>query len=333
MKFVFMEKPIDSMEELAGKVNATLQSGKEELNVVIKDIKNEEIEEINSYLGGFWGDVETYGVTSHKESGRRNLQLDLELSDNYYIYRNYVYGEPIPGNIKNAEDLVLKVRIALAECIRPGMTDYEKELAIYDYILTHCTYGFLEEKEEDSYNAYGMLLEGKAVCNGYAQAFMLLCSCAGLNTRIVYGEAKGESHAWNCIELDGEWYMVDPTWDDPLPDVAGRKYYAYFNVSSDYLRMNHTWPEECFPECTNEKYNYFYYNDLVCDDIADLQTKLDHCLNNSQSRNQNMQFRVKNMGENISLRNMINRNDIQEIAWQVEKPGPDGVVYVEVKRR
>ena len=331
IRFVFMEETIDSMEELAKEVNARLQDGEEEVNVVIKDITDEEIEEINSYLGGFWGDVVTYGVTSHKSTVKRNLQLELELSDNYYVYRNYVYGEPIPGNISGAEELVLKVRIALAECLRPGMTDYEKELAIYEYILTHCTYGFLEENTDDSYNVYGALLKGKAVCNGYAQAFMLLCSCAGLETRMIYGDAGGESHAWNCVKLDGEWYMVDVTWDDPIPDVSGRKYYAYFNVTSDYLRVNHIWNEECFPECTAKKYNYFYYNDLVCKDVSGLKGKIDTLL--SEKKNIEMQFRIENMGENISLQNIANQGNVREIAWQVEKAGPDGVIWVEIKGR
>lgn len=331
IKFTFMEKPIDSMEELARKVNEKLQSGEEELNVVIEDITDEEIEEINSYLGGFWGNVVTYGVTSHKEISPRNLQLELELSDNYYIYRNYMYGDPIPERISGAEELVLKVRIALAECLRPGMTDYEKELAIYEYILTHCTYGFLEEDVDDSYNVYGALLKGKAVCNGYAQTFMLLTSCAGLETQMIYGDAGGESHAWNCIKLDDEWYMVDVTWDDPVPDASGRKYYAYFNVTSDYLRVNHTWNEECFPECTAQKYNYFYYNDLICKDVSGLQGKIDTMLD--EKKNIEVQFRIENMGETISLQSIVNQSDVREVAWQVEKPGPDGVIWVEITGR
>ena len=331
IKFTFMQKPVDSMEKLAKRVNESLQNGEEELNIVIVDISNEEIEEINSYLGGFWGNVVTYGVTSQKETQPRKLQLELELSDNYYIYRCYSYGEDIPDNISRAEELLLKVRIALAECIRPGMTEYEKELAIYEYVLTRCTYGFLEENPDDSYNAYGALLEGKAVCNGYAQAFMLLSSCAGLETQIIYGDAGGESHAWNCVKLDGEWYMVDATWDDPLPDASGRKYYAYFNVTSEYLRVNHTWEEDCFPKCTEEKYNYFYYNDLVCEDVSELKGKIDEILDGN--RNAQTQFRIEDMGESISLQDIANRTDIRQIAWQVEKPGPNGVIWVEVKGR
>lgn len=331
IKFSFMQESIDSIGKLAKKVNESLQNGEKELNVVIDNISNEEIEDINSYLGGFWGNVVTYAVSSRNETRSRNLQLELELSDNYYIYRCYMYGEEIPENLNRAEDLLMKVRIALAECIRPGMTEYEKELAIYDYILTHCTYGFLEKDIEDSYNAYGVLLKGKAVCNGYAQGFMLLSSCAGLQTKMVYGDAGGESHAWNCVKLDGEWYMVDATWDDPVPDATGRKFYAYFNVTSDYMRVNHNWEEECFPKCTAEKYNYFYYNDLVCKDVTELKGVLEGILN--ENRNAQLQIRVKDMGESISLQSIINRSDVRQIAWQVEKPGPDGVIWVEVKGR
>ena len=131
--------------------------------------------------------------------------------------------------------------------------------------------------------------------------------------------------------VDGEWYMVDVTWDDPIPDVSGRKYYAYFNVTSDYLRVNHIWNEECFPECTAKKYNYFYYNDLVCKDVSGLKGKIDTLL--SEKKNIEMQFRIENMGENISLQNIANQGNVREIAWQVEKAGPDGVIWVEIKGR
>ena len=331
LKLWFMKSPINSMEMLVKEVNEALENGEEELNLVIQNISNAEIEEINSYAGGFWGNVEAYGVSSQKDKSVRNLQLELELSDNYYIYRCYVYGEDIPATMERGEELLLKVRVALAECIRPGMTDYEKELAIYEYLLTRCSYGFLEENEDDSYNVYGALLEGTAVCNGYAQAFMLLASCCGLECEMVYGTAGGESHAWNSVKLDGEWYMVDATWDDPVPDATGRKYYAYFNVTSEYMSANHTWEESCFPKCEATKYNYFYYNDLVCENVSDAIRKIQAALN--ESRNVQLQFRIKDMGDNVSLQALAEQTTARQIAWLVEKPGPDGVIWVDIKGR
>lgn len=87
-----------------------------------------------------------------------------------------------------------------------------------------------------SQEAYGILVGGSAVCNGYAQAFQLLAAASGITSVIVTGEANGGvttgAHAWNRVLIDGRWLVVDTTWDDAI-DVLPRR---------DYLLMNPTDP-------------------------------------------------------------------------------------------
>nr|WP_255633313.1 transglutaminase domain-containing protein [Demequina sp. TTPB684] len=79
-----------------------------------------------------------------------------------------------------------------------------------------------------SQEAYGILVAGTAVCNGYAQAMHLLTEAAGLESVVVNGEASSGfttgAHAWNKVLVDGQWLVVDATWDDADDARLGRDY-------------------------------------------------------------------------------------------------------------
>lgn len=160
------------------------------------------------------------------------------------------------------------------ELISDGMTDYEKELAIHDYLVFHADYDEAElshgaaglTPDPDNDNPYGFLINGKGICLGYTLTFQLFMDMLDVECITVRGYAymRTEDHAWNMVRLDGEWYCVDVTWDDPVfswdvPETM-KLYYAraYFNVTSDYLRdSDHQWDEDV-PEATATKYAWKY---------------------------------------------------------------------------
>ena len=98
--------------------------------------------------------------------------------------------------------------------------------AISDYIAVHCEYAFERDgktPDHSASNVYSALIEGRAICEGYADAFTLLAKRWGLEVEKVTGESGpgGDSHAWNLVRIEGAWYHVDVTWNDPTPDVPG----------------------------------------------------------------------------------------------------------------
>lgn len=90
-------------------------------------------------------------------------------------------------------------------------SNFEKAAWAYDYIVSHYSYDYSMQ----NYSAYGALKDGRTVCQGYALLFYALATELGLNCRIVSGIAgtteKGD-HAWNLLELGGQWYCIDTTW-------------------------------------------------------------------------------------------------------------------------
>lgn len=147
--------------------------------------------------------------------------------------------------------------------LRDGMSSFEKEVEIYDWILRNVRYyathmDALAEDERDAYTPCGGLVNREAVCLGYAATFQLLTELAGLESMTVVGVAEmTEDHGWAMVRLNGEWYCVDPTWDASAYEFGtmdGREW-CYFNVTSDYMvRTHHQWDYDAVPEATAGDY-------------------------------------------------------------------------------
>jgi len=119
-------------------------------------------------------------------------------------------------------DIVPKIA---AQIITPGMTDLEKSFAINQYLIENAVYDFaalaeaernnfqqVDAKFNDSFTAYGILINGVGVCSGYADAFKLIADAAGLEAIIVTGYLEGTlPHAWNRAKIDGQWHTIDVT--------------------------------------------------------------------------------------------------------------------------
>lgn len=147
-------------------------------------------------------------------------------------------------------DTVASMRAALRNAVLPMLaqanthTDpVKKELSVHDALVEKCAYSTEAASNTAAYpkafTAYGALVDGSAVCEGYAKAMKLLLDSAGLHSLYVTGTADsgGESgpHAWNMVYV-GKWYQVDATFDDPVYQTASgryvqstRKSYTYFN--------------------------------------------------------------------------------------------------------
>ena len=105
-------------------------------------------------------------------------------------------------------------------------TDYDKARYFHDAILDRCSYnsGAVSVYQPMSCEAYGALVEGSAICEGYAKAFKLLCNRAGIACEIVGGTVNGEAHMWNYVQIGGDYYLVDATFDD-APGVGAYDYF------------------------------------------------------------------------------------------------------------
>lgn len=159
-------------------------------------------------------------------------------------------------------------------------SDYGKEKFFHDYICKNTVYD-LSTYDKFGDTAYSVLIDGKAICEGYARAFKMLLDSAGIYSYLVVGktendDGKTEGHMWNVVSVDGELYHVDLTWDDCDGEI-GEMTYLYFNMTDADIRKDHY---EIIPydnNCNSLKYNYFYVNGLMFSKFNNFSGMADFC--------------------------------------------------------
>lgn len=182
---------------------------------------------------------------------------------------DYLY-EREDAEIKRAE-LDLAASTILGE-LPEGASDFDKAVYFHDRIVTGCSFS---SSEKHVNSAYGVLVKGYGQCEGYAAAYAALCDKANIPNYMVVGKNEnGESHAWNKILLDGNWYNVDCTWDDPIlkrsaPDFVR---HDYLLVKDSEIEGKTHFTDELFsgmPPCESDELNYFNGKGLMFDSASE----------------------------------------------------------------
>lgn len=148
-----------------------------------------------------------------------------------------------------------KVDSILKDNISSNMNNLEKVMAIHDYLVLNTEYAY---NDDSAFDVYGILIRGKGVCQGYALSVKLFLNKLGIDSMCVPSDEM--RHMWNIFNIDGEWYHMDCTWDDPLPDRKGIISYEYFALSDDSIsrgiKPHSGWDKSKFPSCNSDKYLY-----------------------------------------------------------------------------
>lgn len=152
--------------------------------------------------------------------------------------------------------------------VNPEPNVLKKEKLIHDYICQSTLY--TNPASDDMIprhcTAVGLLLDGYANCQGYADCFDMLARMAGLTVDKQSGSAEGSLHVWNIIQIDDIWYSMDITYDDTtfFTDGSGYPAYIYFNAGKDILLSTHSIPKdnELIPISRDTDHKYYYFCDL-----------------------------------------------------------------------
>lgn len=115
-------------------------------------------------------------------------------------------------SLKQEEEVDKKLASILKSLNLKGKTDYQKAKAIHDYVIKLVNYDTTLKK----HTAYHALIQKSVVCEGYSLVAYRLFTDAGLQSRIITGTADGGPHSWNIVKINGKWYNIDLTWDDPI---------------------------------------------------------------------------------------------------------------------
>lgn len=166
---------------------------------------------------------------------------------------------------KQIDSVVDRVLADLPE----GTTDFEAELYFHDWLNGQITYGVTDNEDLTAYTLYGALVNKKAVCEGYAEAFQYLCHRVGIPCFGITGTGDTETgsvlHKWNGLSIGGEWYYTDVTWDDSIQDNGCS--HRYFDLSEQEMAKDHT-PAPglaaLLPKATATAASYYAYYGFSC---------------------------------------------------------------------
>lgn len=209
------------------------------------------------------------------------LMVAMQEPQFFYLDRYYELSDEMrTANILYAyteeqADAMQKTLEAVADSViaklSPAQTDNQKLLMLHDALAQTCVYG----KSTQSDNAYGALVEGTAMCEGYAEAYLYLARRAGMNAMCVPGTTGTDTkHMWNIAEIGGRYYNIDVTWDDD-EHYQGKYVHSCFAVPDDRF-ADHVRDTAQFipPACTGMTETYYMTRGLLLSDASQLPQSL-----------------------------------------------------------
>lgn len=199
-------------------------------------------------------------VETMSESTTLNLESGMTSEDISIIYRALRYDHPeiywiqaykyiVDGNnmyfyptyLVNTEEKSLYDNQLedwtdeIIKAVDKDWSDYEKELALYDFLVENTEYNLCAPLNQSLISA----VQGESVCLGYTKAFKYLCDKVGLECIVVEGISKdGVGHSWNKVNIDGNWYNVDSTNSNTAQMFSDS--YDMFNITDELISLRYT---------------------------------------------------------------------------------------------
>ena len=243
---------LGSLAEVSAHVEAAAQRGDRDIALLIDaDVYADLMEGVSAFFASdakFYDLIANAGICGADDIGLNRASGLINLKGvKYYAGTNILRALGNGGEsvlTAREQQTLAAARTMAAECRRD--TDIATALAIHDALCARITYVDDESTEEDDC-CIGALLDGRANCDGYADALLLVGKLAGLNVRYQHGDSlKGglgslfSTHMWNLVEIDDTWRMIDVTWDD----LGDQSCYLWFNIGEDRAALSHVWSRE-----------------------------------------------------------------------------------------
>ncbi len=215
---------------------------------------------------------------SEAQTEQAYLAVYYDHPELFWLSSGYQYWSDIRGNVtqiemeynatweeKEAQNQLIEAAIqeVLYE-VDYGQDTYGKIRSVYEYLINRIEYVPDSEYNQDIRSVF---LNWESVCTGYTKATQILLQRMGIFCTCIRGTANGENHAWNLVEIDGQYYYVDTTWGDPLylggSEGNNQIDYTYLCCTQQTLFRTHQ-PEDpaILPECNSEMYNYYILNGM-----------------------------------------------------------------------
>jgi len=222
--------------------------------IVIPKLSNEELQEMYTALS--YDNPDLYFL------GNKCSMTSIG-SVNYFVPQYVMNMDDYHDSWAEVSDTV---HLIVASVPKTALNEYDIEVYLHDYIVQNCEYE--ESNSAMIYTMHGVLVDGKANCEGYSRTMQYLLRSLGIYNYLAIGDAESEAgvyegHMWNIVKVDGVTYNLDVTWDDysvsdsvDYPDNSVS--HTFFNMSTKDISDTHKVNDDSiWKDCTAESYSYF----------------------------------------------------------------------------
>lgn len=204
------------------------------------------------------------------------------------IYLNFNYLVSSHQDLRNKIDEINNSIDAIMSNVTDKNDKFSTELVIHDCIAKNVKYYDYEKIEDipiNCHNIYGTLVEHAAVCDGFSKSMKLILERCNIQTIVVTGNLKDESHAWNMLNIDDKWYNLDLTSNKSVKN-GNNSYviHSYFNITDELIKESHTFSnKEILPEANSIDKNYYVVKNKTISISENFKNKFAQIMNNSKA--------------------------------------------------
>lgn len=226
--------------------------------------------------------LKDYIVKQEEGENAETTEDYVKIAEQYEILPTTDISDAYKSGDTSALDDKQKETLDMAEAalgemkITDGMTDFDKEKAVYDWMTTSLQQDrgaltVIPRTQEDCDNPYGVLKYHNAVCVGYATTFRMFMQMLDIECMIEHNTER--YHSWNLVKLDDDWYITD------IYSDAGQNNYAHFNMTDNMWSQQQNWDHDFFPAANSLKYNMIYQEKKEVDTVYDIVTAMREAMN------------------------------------------------------
>ena len=226
---------INNKDEIRNIFYTILDSGEDEFNIFCDSDYKTCTKDVESFFDdkNNLSDINNF---VHPYNSFKNIKISVTNYGKITLNITHIYNDDEIGIINEQIDKFIN------ESINDNMSNEEKIKAFHDYIINNTKFDTEIENSQDrlnstSYNAYGLLINHKAICGGYSDTMAIYLDKLNVpNYRISTNE-----HVWNLVNLDNKWLHLDVTWDDPVvSDGTDMLMYDYYLIDTNTLLSKDT---------------------------------------------------------------------------------------------
>ena len=232
-----------------------------------------------------------YQEDGYKVGGQYEIRSTKDISDAYKSGDDSKLSDADKETLKTASDILKKI-------IKDGDSDYQKELAVYEWMYENIGQGqstvvTLPAASGSDFTPQGVLVSKQAVCVGYATTFRMFMQMLGMDCHIVHNDY----HSWDLVKLDdGNWYHVDI-----YTDVSGKSEFQNFNMTDATAKTGYDWDTAALPAADGIRYTYAVQSNTKVSDLTSVVARVKKEVDKkaSERRSQYFSFEKKYTADDL----------------------------------